>query len=179
MAKTINPMIPAAYIALRSLDDPQPHAQPWAVALKHQRTEQLSAMLAEFRPTLEAAFGAINGKASTFTLSASDAIALAVDTECRLAALAVPKVDRNKAEVMQRSAGPAASAYKNSAIGTAFTLRRDTKGNWLLAAVVRTEVFPKSPGSVRLTVSAAARDAIVKRALLGISTHMEPTNAPR
>ena len=163
MTKTTQTMIPADYIKLRmtALGFEMP-------ATKEARIERTVALVAAFRPALESAFSAVNGKADAFTLNASDAITLAIETEQRLAAMGVPKGDRSGVVVTMSSAGPDASAYKHRAIGTKFSLRRDSKGSWALVDVTRIDVFPKQTAKSLLTVSAAARDAIIRNAMDGI-----------
>jgi hypothetical protein len=154
MPKNTAPTIPAAYIDLRA----KPRADVAA----------LSASLDTFRPALEEAFGAVNGRASSFTLGASDAIAAAIDAEHLLAVKGVPRTLRGGSSYTVSSSGPGANAYHHAAIGTRFTLVRDSKGSWKLDAVARINVFPKQPRRETLTVSPAARDAIHKAAMNGI-----------
>ena len=145
------PAISTAYIKERAASRPSP--------------DKLAAMLDEFKPPLAAAFAAVNGRASSFTLDASDAIAAAVEAEHRLARDGVTVANRAGATVTCRSAGPASKAYKYAAKGTAFTLTRAAKGDWRLTNVVSTDVRPGQPGSTRYSISAAAAEDITRHAL--------------
>jgi hypothetical protein len=114
-------------------------------------------------------FDQINGKADSFTLPASDALEAAAWAEARLDALGVPKSARAGAEVVRASEGPSANGYKYGAIGTTYTLRRTSAGHYDLVTIDRTTVYPKDKGLQALRVSEAARDAIHKKAMEGIT----------
>ena len=114
-------------------------------------------------------FNEINGKADSFTLPASDALEAAAWAEARLDALGVPKSARAGVEVVRASEGPSANAYKYGAIGTTYTLRRTSAGHYDLVTIDRTTVYPKDKGLQALRVSEAARDAIHKKAMEGIT----------
>lgn len=156
------PAIPAAYIALRE-------SRVYTEAATAARKAELAAMLDSFKPALAAAFDAVNGRASSFTLGAADAVTLAIETESRLESLGVPKASRTGATVTCTSGGPSAKAYKYRAIGTRFTLRRSGKGDWTLTSVERVELHAKQSGRLALRVSSSARDAILRRAMDGIT----------
>ena len=114
-------------------------------------------------------FDGINGKADSFTLRARDALESAAWAEDRLEALGVPKSARAGVEVVRSSAGPTANAYKHGAIGTAYTLRRTSAGHYDLVSIRRVTVYPRQKGIKTLRVSEAARDAIYKKSMEGIS----------
>jgi hypothetical protein len=114
-------------------------------------------------------FDQINGKADSFTLPASDALESAAWAEARLDALRVPKSARAGVEVVRASEGPSANAYKYGAIGTTYTLRRTSAGHYDLVTIDRTTVYPRDKGLQALRVSEAARDAIHKKAMEGIT----------
>jgi hypothetical protein len=158
------PAVPAEYIALLST----PLYAGATDAAKAERAEAVVRMLDTFRPAIEARMAAVNGRATSHTLGASDVIAAARETEARLEKLGVPKKARGGAELVLSSSAPTAAAYKYRAIGTLVTLRRDTKGSWLLVEARRIEMQPKQSSRSTLRVSAEARDAIVRRALDGI-----------
>jgi hypothetical protein len=170
--KPLAPTIPAEYIALRALP------VPFTEAGKQDRTEKLAALVETMVPALAAVFDATNGKASSFTLGPSAAVQLAIDTEARLAALGVPKAERGGTVVTMSSGGPSANSYRYAAAGTSFSLRRDTKGSWSLVSCARIDVHPKQPARTLLRVSAAARDAIVRHALVGIEVAPSPADVP-
>jgi len=83
--------------------------------------------------------------------------------------LGVPKSARAGAEVVRASEGPSANGYKYGAIGTTYTLRRTSAGHYDLVTIDRTTVYPKDKGLQALRVSEAARDAIHKKAMEGIT----------
>lgn len=166
MAKNTTPTIPAAYTTTR---DNGPATRSDASRAEHVAT--LGAMLDTFCPALIDAFAAVNGKADSFTLNSSDAITASIDAEKALASKGVPKALRAGTHYTVSSAGPAANAYKYGAIGTRFTLRRNTKGDWSLVSVERITVHPKQSGREYLTVTLAARDAIIRQALDGVAIH--------
>lgn len=121
-------------------------------------------------------FDEINGKADSFTLPASDALEAAAWAEARLDALGVPKSARAGVEVVRASDGPSANAYKYGAIGTTYTLRRTSAGHYDLVAIDRTTVYPRDKGLQALRVSEAARDAIHKKAMAGITLLNQEAN---
>lgn len=121
-------------------------------------------------------FNQINGKADSFTLPASDALEAAAWAETRLDALGVPKSVRAGVEVVRASAGPSANAYKYGAIGTTYTLRRTSAGHYDLVTIDRTTVYPKDKDLQALRVSEAARDAIHKKAMEGITLLNQEAN---
>ena len=121
-------------------------------------------------PALVEAFRAANGKASAFALDHDAAIARAIAAERDLEKRGVPVALRAGCEVWEASAGPDAAAYRYDAVGTRFGLRRDSKGGWALISVERISVRPRQRGCVALRVTAAARDAIIRRALDGVET---------
>ena len=121
-------------------------------------------------------FDEINGKADSFTLPPCDALEAAAWAEARLDALGVPKSARAGVEVVRASAGPSANAYKYGAIGTTYTLRRTSAGHYDLVAIDRTTVYPRDKGLQALRVSEAARDAIHKKAMEGITLLNQEAN---
>jgi hypothetical protein len=172
--------IPAAYLTTRALAAHLAGREQgqalWTRSPREQQAlgqyrEQLSAMYAEFKPAIAKALTDVNGKAGSFTLGVDEAISLAVDTERRLDRLGVPKAARGGTEAWIRSAGPSAKSYKYTVIGTELTIRRNTKGDYDLISVARASIHPKQPSGHRLTVSPAARDAIVRQAMDGITVH--------
>lgn len=126
------------------------------------------AVVAAFKPALAEAFSAVNGTGTAFTLGASDAILMAVETERRLADKGVPKALRGGASITVTSAGPRANSYKSGVAGTRYTLLRNSKGDWLLDEVERATVRPWTYRREVLAVTAAARDAIVRHAMVGV-----------
>lgn len=175
--KSKPPTISAAYINARMNAPPVWHGMPEAARrdIEAAQAAKKAPLLAAFRPALEEAFTAVNGRAGSFTLCASDAIAAAIKAESTMAARGIPKVLRGGTCYTVSSAGPTANAYKYAAAGTSFTLRRDSKGAWALVEVVRTVVQPKQPAREYYTISPAARDALVRQALVGFAVRQEST----
>jgi hypothetical protein len=159
--------IPSAWIALDHTPIPEwlPEAQ------KQTRLEKRMAILESFQPALSDALAAINGRASSFTLTRNDVIRLAVETEARLEKLGVPKALRGGVVVTLTGAGPSANAYKYAAKGTAIELTRNSKGDWIMTKAAAIDVYPRQAAKSVLTVSAEARDRIVQRAMAGITVH--------
>jgi hypothetical protein len=170
--KTPTPRIPAAYIAL--IEKSAPLVARENNILQYEKESlanyraKIAALWAEFTPAIGAIFDAVNGKADSFTLRLTAALELAIDTERRLDAMGVPKAFRSGVEVYLSSAGPSASSYKYRAAGTEITLRRNSKGDYDLIKANRIEVSPKQASRSHITVSPAARDAIIRNALGGI-----------
>ena len=77
-------------------------------------------------------------------------------------------------EIWVQSGGPTAGAYKYSAPGTSFGLRRDASGGWELIAVERIAVLPKQRARTTLVVTAEAREAMIRHALEGVELRVEP-----
>lgn len=119
-------------------------------------------------PALVDAFRAVNGRASAFALDHDAAIARAIEAERDLEKRGVPVALRAGCEAWAASAGPEARAYEYGAVGTRYGLRRDSKGNWALISVERITVGPCQRGKTWLVATAAARDAIVRKALAGV-----------
>jgi hypothetical protein len=126
---------------------------------------------------LERRFAETNGNADSFTLRARDALESAAWAEARLETLGVPKSARAGVVVVRSSEGPAANAYKHSAIGTAYTLRRTSAGHYDLVAINRITVYPREKGIKALRVSEAAEDAIYRKAMEGITLLSNHTRA--
>jgi len=144
---TTTPRIPAAYLAIRA---------------KARCGDDTA-----FRPALEAAMRAVNGRADAFTLTASDAVDAAVDAEAAMARSGITKEHRSGIIVTVTSAGPAARAYKYAARGTQITLRRNSAGHWDLTSVTRVEVHPKQTRRTTIAISAAAADDVRRHAMHG------------
>lgn len=117
---------------------------------------------------VHAALNAANGRAARFTYDALDILRVARLAEARLDRGNMPQADRIGFTVTARSAGPAAAAYKNSAIGTEFTLRRAAKG-WVLVAVAQATVYPKMSEKISYAAPAAMMVKLAERATFDIA----------
>jgi hypothetical protein len=149
------PKIPAAYIAARMTPQPDP--------------ARLAALLGEFKPALCEAVQEANGRADSFTFSASDIVSLALSAERKLADGGVPKAFRAGAILHATSAGPASKSYKYVATGTAATLNRTSTGAWIATRIERATVWPGQPQRQTLHVNPAAAEAIRKKAMEGFA----------
>ena len=81
----------------------------------------------------------------------------------------IPLALRGGAIVRARHAGPSAKAYKWPAKATIVTLTRDTKGQWFLTSIAATTVYPKGAAVMEVDISPAARDAVIKHAMVGFT----------
>lgn len=123
-----------------------------------------------------------NGKASAHCYnSATEIHAVAADAETRLAKSGVTLANRAGTVVVAESAVPTAKAYarhSRQALATRVTMERNTAG-WMLTSVERVYRYtgPGGDESVRVKVSAAARDDIVRAALKGYTVKTAPAGA--
>jgi hypothetical protein len=112
---------------------------------------------------IEDALEAVNGRATSFTLTTyAEIAAIAENAEARLAALPVAK--RAGVSIVYRPSGPSANAYRHNAKSTEVRLERNTAG-WYVTEIRTAEVYPKSPAIRRLTVTRAQADEIARRAI--------------
>jgi hypothetical protein len=109
-----------------------------------------------------------NGNSSKFVLTSRDAIRIALDGEARLDLAGLPQADRVGFEIIAKSAGPRARAYKFSAPGTEIWMRRLAKG-WALVSVEACRVFPAQDERVRYRAPAAMLAEISRRAIADIA----------
>lgn len=158
---TLSPTIPAAYLAARMAPRPD--------------TAKLAALLDTFHPALVAALGAVNGRADSFTFSASDIITRALEAEVKMAESGIPKALRAGAILHATSAGPSKKAYKYEAAGTSVTLSRTSAGAWVVTRIERARLWPGQPERQRLHISAQAADAVFKRAMEGFAVQPPAT----
>lgn len=156
------PTIPAAYLAARMASRPDP--------------AKLAALLDGFRPALCEAVQRANGRADSFTFSASDIIVLALDAERKLAESGIPKALRAGAILHATSAGPVSKSYKYDAAGTAVTISRTSTGAWVATRIERVTVRPGQPQRQTLHVSPLAAEAIRKKAMEGFAV-LAPSTA--
>lgn len=149
------PTIPAAYIAARMASRPDP--------------AKLAALLDDFKPPLCEAVQRANGRADSFTFSASEIIILALEAERKLAESGIPKALRAGTILHATSAGPISKAYKYGAAGTTVTLSRTSTGAWIAARIERVTVWPGQPQRQTLHVNSEAAEAIRRKAMEGFA----------
>jgi hypothetical protein len=139
-------------------------------AMLIEKTERVAALEARVMPPIRAAFAEVNGTARAHTLDESTARSMAITAERMLATRQIPLAARARCEIRVRSAGPTAAAYRWTATGTEFTLRRDTTGGWEVTAIRRVTLRPKDRGEETLRLTPAARAATIHAALAGTET---------
>ena len=127
---------------------------------------------AQFSPRLREAFGAVNGRADSFTISATEAINRVVEAEKKMDEYDIPQIHRVGSELLMMSAGPSANAYKYVAIGTKAQFTRLRNGDWELTHVVRIDVHPKQRGVNDLYMTEAAHQKIAETAMKGFRLKM-------
>ena len=149
------PTIPAAYIAARMAPRPDP--------------AKLAALLDKFKPALCEAVQRANGRADSFTFSASGIITLALDAERKMAESGIPKALRAGAILHATSAGPISKSYKYDAAGTTVTLSRTSTGAWIATQIKRVTVWPGQPRRQTLHVNPEAAEAIRRKAMEGFA----------
>jgi hypothetical protein len=114
---------------------------------------------------IEAALAAVNGKATTFTITSYvDVADYAEQAEKKLEKSLLPKAERIGAKVFVTPDGPAAKAYKYSTKSTSLNIERGSTG-WFLVGVASITVYPKETGRLKITITQAQRDTIQAKAV--------------
>jgi hypothetical protein len=119
---------------------------------------------------LAAALGAVNGRASTHTLTPGGIEDLANRIEKDLQDRGVPKKALKGARVLYTPAGPG-KAYARKArmvVSTRVQLERGASG-WFLTGAERVEIWADSPKRLAIHVTAEARQAVIAHALRNIA----------
>lgn len=120
---------------------------------------------------IRAALDAVNGKASSFTVSiATSVVEIAKAAEAYLADHKVVVSERPGAAVLYRPAGPTANAYRYGAISTSVRLIRTSSG-WYLAGVERCKVYPRRAERFEVTIGDPAAANLIKRTLIAFGRH--------
>lgn len=108
----------------------------------------------------------VNGKATSFTVNHPINISnLALDVEATLEKSGISVKNRKGTTVVYVPAGPAASAYKYSAVSTKITLLRGSGYKWYVTDISRTEVHPKQSKKLSITITTEAANDVVRNAL--------------
>lgn len=119
---------------------------------------------------IAAALESVNGRAAAHTMQARDVPALAARVEADLESRGVPKKDMRGVAVTYCPAGPG-KAYSRKAryvISTAVTLERGPSG-WFMVACHRAEPWSDAPEKYVLTLTDAAKAAVLKYALRNVA----------
>jgi hypothetical protein len=128
------------------------------------------------RAKLRAALAKVNGRANAHTIATWRVREIADRAElmlegagihcCRLPCqcLSIPRRLRVGTRVQYTPAGPSANAYKYPAISTTIELVRRSTG-WRLISIERAEIYPRGAEQFVVTISPAARDAVIGKAL--------------
>ena len=166
------PVISPALVKIRGQFDRLP---PYPSAERGLVTELNREEIARLSGPVNAALADVNGKASAFTVSdfvsaftVSDFVAvrgLARRAEKQMAESGVPLDARQGARLVYRPAGPAAKSYKYAVITTQITLDRASNGRWYLTGAERAETYPAAGERFSLTITPAAREAVIAHAL--------------
>jgi hypothetical protein len=125
---------------------------------------------------VEAALASVNGRAASFTITtAAEVRAVAREAEETLAN-ALTSAARTGARVRYTPAGPSAKSYKNAAVSTTIDLERRTAG-WVLVAVRRSDVFPRSPSRLTIQLSPEQHMAAAIRAIADVRHAFDRTDS--
>jgi hypothetical protein len=114
---------------------------------------------------IQAALAAVNGKALSFTITSYAQVeAYAAGVEDVVKKTKLPKKERLGIRAYITPAGPSAKSYKYASKSTGLTIEYGAAG-WYLVRVASTDVFPRQPERIKITITQAQRDAIAKRAV--------------
>lgn len=159
-------MKPVKLISIKSLTTHRDH-------VRAGRAAEAAAVWGEAFATRAVAdlLSEINGRAAAHTLGQHDVGRLVVAAEKRLAAAGVTVANRAGTTVTMVGAVPTTKAYARqgrSAVTTQVTIRRGT-GAWYLDAAAKVDRYagPGDDEKVAYTISAAAKDDVVRAALDG------------
>lgn len=120
------------------------------------------------REPVEDALKAVNGRASSFTLTLySEVMHVVKEVEDKLSARGVSKSAMTGVTATYKPAGPSANAYKYSAKSTIITVKRVADG-WRLVDVAETQVYPRENGKLSIVLTEKARDAVLRHAFDGM-----------
>jgi hypothetical protein len=140
-----------------------------AIKLSTGPDGKLEPQPAEVLQSIEKALDAVNGKASSFTITSALKVAdIAAEAELYLRDYNVAMSERGGADVTYRPAGPSANSYGYNSVSTRITLRRKSLSGdpvWLLTNVERVAVYPRQGRLFAVTISDRAAAHLVKRTL--------------
>lgn len=111
-----------------------------------------------------AALAAVNGRATSLTITTPEQVARIADEAERVLANSLPKAARTGAKVAYTPAGPSAKSYKQAAVSTTIGLERRAAG-WVLIAIDRATVYPRSPSRFHIALSPEQHMAATIRAI--------------
>lgn len=116
---------------------------------------------------IKAALDSVNGRAERFAVSTYAEVAeIAERAEERISALTVSA--RPGAKAAYTPAGPWAKSYRYAAASTRICFERRRSG-WVLADVQRTEVYPRTPEKLLLSVTPEQAAEIARRTLQSVT----------
>lgn len=113
---------------------------------------------------VEAALAAVNGRATSFTITSPEQVARIADKAEQALANSLTKAARTGARVSYTPAGPSAKSYKQAAVSTTIGLERRAAG-WVVIAIDRATVHPASPSLLRIALSPEQHMAATIRAI--------------
>lgn len=113
---------------------------------------------------IKSALDAVNGRSAAFTITSAKLVQEVSEGAERDLYASLPKSAFIGARASYTPSGPAAKSYKNSAISTRIVLERRTEG-WVMIAVERTTVYPRSSESLQIFLSAEQHLAAAIRAV--------------
>jgi len=153
------------------------HPTRETVAAHGAAIDRLETARGPARAKLSAALAEVNYRANAHTISATWQVRKIADRAelmlegagihyCRIPCqcLSLPRRLRVGTRVRYTPAGPRANAYKYPAISTTIELVRRSTG-WRLTSVERAEIYPRGAEQFVVTISPAARDAVIGKAL--------------
>ncbi len=149
-------------------------ASAYTDAAKAPHTAEVYRLLTALDAPITEALHAVNGRASSFAITlGSEVRAYARDVQAKLDNAGIPQADQVGTTATITPSGPTAKAYKYAAAATRITLLRGVKGAWYLTGIERVEVYPKQPGRCYVTISPAARDAVIRHAMAPFAVRAE------
>ena len=115
---------------------------------------------------IRAALDAVNGRASSFTITEPNVVReIAQEVEALLDRSGVTQADRVGTVVAYIPAGPSARAYNHAAKSTWIMLRRFGKHEWRLVDVETCEVHPRQAERRSITINPEAAEAVQRHAM--------------
>jgi hypothetical protein len=111
-----------------------------------------------------AALAAVNGRATSFTITTPEQVSKIADKAEQDLANSLTKAARTGAQVAYTPAGPSAKSYKQAATSTTIVLERRAAG-WVLIAVRRATVYPCTPSRLTILLSPEQHMAATIRAI--------------
>jgi hypothetical protein len=121
------------------------------------------------------ALAAVNGRATSFTITRADEVAAVAHKAEQDLANSLPKAARTGAQVAYTPAGPSAKAYNQAATSTTIVLERRAAG-WVLIGVRRATVYPRTPSHLTILLSPEQHMAAAIRAINDVQATFDRCN---